>query len=189
MALSLLSKTLSRKALLFILSAIVIPAMVMLIISIWEWQQINRYNAALKQSNYAQAEGYLGDYGVFSTAFAHQQKGDYQSALISYASLDNSDNPALRKGALFNAANTYLQHAMKLDFKRDAEQVFPLLELAKESYRRVLLMDSKYWGAKYNLERALQLLPDAEDEVIITKEGYARLVRAVISAANEDELP
>jgi mxaK protein len=42
-------------------------------------------------------------------------------------------------------------------------QAIPLIELAKETYREVLRHDPGQWNARYNLERAQRLLPDAEE--------------------------
>ena len=179
----------TRKLIFTILLLIALFSAVMLSNAIFYFSETNNYNKVISQSDFAKAKDYRGDYGLFSNAYAEQRKGDFQEALIGYASLEETSHESLRKKALFNAGNTYLQQAMKLDVKRDAEQVFPLIELAKVSYRRLLRIDNKYWAAKYNLERALLILPDAVDADIITQEGYARLVKAVISAANEDELP
>lgn len=178
-----------RKQLFTLLLLVALFSVVMLVKAILHFNQTSQYNEAISQSQYAKAKDYRGDYGLFANTYAEQKKGSFQEALIAYASLEETKDKTLRKDALFNAGNTYLQQALKLDVEKDAEQVFPLVELAKVSYRKVLRIDNKSWGAKYNLERALQLLPDAVDAEIITQEGYARLVKAVISAANEDELP
>ena len=42
-------------------------------------------------------------------------------------------------------------------------QSLPLLELAKQGYRDVLRDDPQQWDARYNLERALRLAPEAEE--------------------------
>lgn len=182
-------QTMIRKLFFGILIVVAVYSAMMLINAFLHYTQTSRYNTAISKSEFAKAKDYRGDYGLFSNAYAEQKKGEFQKALIGYASLDETSNESIRKNTLFNAGNTYLQQAMKLDIERDAEQVYPLVELAKVSYRRVLFIDNKYWAAKYNLERALLLLPDAVDAEIITQEGYARLVKSVISAANEDELP
>ena len=38
-----------------------------------------------------------------------------------------------------------------------------LIELAKDTYRAVLRAEPSAWDAKYNLERALRLVPDPDD--------------------------
>ncbi|KAG1707812.1 Sel1-repeat-containing protein YbeQ [Nymphon striatum] len=161
----------------------------MLTSAVWQWYQVNRYNTAIEQSNYQEAKKYKGDYGLFASAYLKQKEKDFQEALILYVSLEKTEDKELRKHVLFNEGNTYLQQALTLDEKRDAEQIFPLVELAKVSYRRVLRMDNEYWGAKYNLERALKLLPDSVDKKNVKVIGFSRLVKSIISAANQDELP
>ena len=71
----------------------------------------------------------------------------------------------------------------------DADLASPLIELAKVSYRRLLVLDSRHWDGKYNLERALQLLPDARDEALIELDGLRGGVRTVISPDEEEKLP
>ena len=39
----------------------------------------------------------------------------------------------------------------------------PLVELAKQSYRDALRADPSDWDARYNLERALQLAPEVDE--------------------------
>lgn len=182
-----------KKTLLYLLGSVSLIIGIMLLSGVWQWVQVNRYNTAIEQSNYQEAEKYKGDYGLFASAYLKQKEKDFQEALILYVSLEKIEDKELRKHALFNAGNTYLQQALTLDAKRDekrdAEQIFPLVELAKVSYRRVLRMDNEYWGAKYNLERALKLLPDAVDTKDVKVVGFVRLVKSINSAANEDELP
>jgi len=55
-------------------------------------------------------------------------------------------------------------------------------ELAKQAYRDVLRAEPHDWDARFNLERALRLLPDAEDE---SAEGTPeRSERAVTTMRN-----
>ena len=84
-----------------------------------------------------------------------------EASLSGYRALQ-ADSP-LGQAARFNAANALLRQAQQL---REAEQVgqsIALIELAKETYRDVLRFDSRYWDARYNLERAQRLLPDPDE--------------------------
>ena len=85
--------------------------------------------------------------------------------------------------------NTYLQQASLIDLDSDADLALPLIELAKISYREVLSINSQHWDAKYNLERALQLLPDTKEQPLINVPGRRRTVRTVITPDPEDNLP
>jgi mxaK protein len=47
----------------------------------------------------------------------------------------------------------------------DTEQVLPLVELAKQSYRDLLREWPGDWDARYNLERALYLAPEGSEDL------------------------
>lgn len=160
-----------------------------LVVEFWRWNQIGNYNAAIDQQHFDEAESYRGDYGLFAKAYAEQQRGQYQDARIIYSTLENSDDVALRLAVLFNMGNTYLQQVSAIDLEADADLALPLIELAKLSYREVLSIDSQHWDAKYNLERALQLLPDTKERPPVDVVGRRRTVRTVITPDPEDNLP
>lgn len=154
-----------------------------------QWSQIEQYNKAIKQTNFADARSYKGEHGLFANAYAEQQRGQYQDALNSYSKLENTENKALQLAVLFNMGNTYMQQASSIDLETDADLALPLIELAKVSYREVLRIDSQHWDAKYNLEQALRLLPDPRDKVLMELEGRRGAVRTVIAADTQENLP
>lgn len=157
----------------------------------WERSQVQKYNNAIEQVDFAAAsEVYNGPKGVFAKAYNAQQAGDYQQARLLYAPLEKiKDQPDLYKGVMFNIANTYMQQAALLDLEKDADQAFPLVELAKAGYRNLLALDPSHWGAKYNLERALQILPDMWSVRSQSSAGLIRAVQTVLTAESEDNLP
>ncbi|MDP6183566.1 MAG: MxaL protein, partial [Gammaproteobacteria bacterium] len=117
------------------------------------------------------------------------QLGQHQDARIIYSGLENTDDETLRAAVLFNMGNTYLQQASSIDLEADADLALPLIELAKISYRAVLRIDSGHWDAKYNLERALQLLPDTGKQRLMNVGGRRRTVRTVVTPDPEEDLP
>ncbi len=74
---------------------------------------------------------------------------------------------------------------------RDADHAtaLPLVELAKETFRRLLRRDHRVWSARYNLERALQIAPDSDAPVPATHSMPERSPRAVGIIRSEMELP
>jgi mxaK protein len=161
----------------------------MLVYEFWQWDQTRNYNAAIDQARFDDAQSYRGDNGLFAKAYAEQQRGQYQDARIIYSALENTGDETLRLAVLFNMGNTYLQQASSIDLEADADLALPLIELAKLSYREALSIDSQHWDAKYNLERALQLLPDSKEQPLIDVVGRRRTVRTVITPDPEDNLP
>jgi mxaK protein len=99
----------------------------------------------------------------FAKAQAQAASGADEAALDLYRSLQG-DTP-LGQAARYNSANALLRQALRVREGGQVGQAVPLIELAKETYREVLRNDPGHWNARYNLERAQRLLPDAlEDE-------------------------
>jgi mxaK protein len=89
----------------------------------------------------------------------------------------------LRQIALYDLGNLYLRDALRLRQSGADASALPLLELAKESYRTVLLERPDLWDAKFNLELALRAAPDPDpDETgappILTGERAVTTMRA-----------
>ena len=107
----------------------------------------------------------------FALAAAHAASGADEAALNAYTAL-HADTP-LGQAARFNGANALLRQAIKVQAGAQPGQAIPLIELAKETLREVLRRDPTHWDARYNLERAQRLLPDA-DEADVAPEAPAR---------------
>lgn len=155
----------------------------------WHWHQIQQYNVAVTENRLSQAAQYNGEYGIFAKAYAAQAQGEYQDARILYSKLEHTGDKALRAAVLFNMGNTYLEQVSLVDKEKDADLAHPLVELAKVSYRELLRFEPADWDAKFNLERALRLLPDSKDKRIVEIEGRRGTVRTVISTDMDENLP
>jgi mxaK protein len=99
----------------------------------------------------------------FAQALALGVAGHYEAALRAHKAIVQSERGPLREAALYNLGNLHLREALK----RGAEApdaAAPLVELAKQSYRDALRADPADWDARYNLERALQLAPEVDEQ-------------------------
>jgi mxaK protein len=96
-------------------------------------------------------------------ALALARAGRSDEALTIYKSLAHGDREDLKRAALYNLGNLHLREAMQLDPANKTRSV-PLVELAKQSYRDLLRDDAHDWDARYNLERALWLAPEQEED-------------------------
>lgn len=100
-------------------------------------------------------------------AFAHARalaiRGEYESALKAYKAISRDAPPRLATAALYNAGNLQFREALK-EGPDAAIRALPLIELAKQNYRSALRLDPNDWDARYNLERALWLAPEVEEE-------------------------
>ena len=156
----------------------------------WRWLEIARYNAALANGDFAAAGQGSLPHSAFAFAYALDREGQLQDSLNLYHRLANSDAPAIAAAARYNLANGYLRQALALDGAETRDLMLPLAELAKAAYREHLDRHSDDWAAKYNLERALQLLPDPrerEDADAQTPQRGAQ--SAVITQADSRGLP
>ena len=90
-------------------------------------------------------------------------KVDYDGALAAYKSITQSSRDDLRLIALYDLGNLHLHQAIQYGLADEAQSL-PLTELAKQSYRDLLRRDPTDWDARYNLERALRLAPEDDDE-------------------------
>ena len=88
---------------------------------------------------------------------------DYDAALAAFKAIIQSNRRDLRRMALYDLGNLHLHQAIQAGVG-DSTQSLPLTELAKQSYRDLLRQDPYDWDARYNLERALRLAPEDEDD-------------------------
>jgi len=102
---------------------------------------------------------------VFARALALSAVGDYRNAAKTYKMLIQDGTYELRADALYNLGNLYLREALQ-NGADAAIRSLPLIELAKQSYRDLLRDDPLDWDARYNLELALRLAPEAFDEAV-----------------------
>lgn len=132
----------------------------------WQLARIERWNTAIAAGRVAPDEAQRQPRLRFAAAYAQGAQGKVQEALNAYRELAGSPDASIRRNAKFNSGNLYLQQALaaRADPKADASAALTLMELAKQSYRDVLREDSGDWDARYNLEAALRLDPDPDEE-------------------------
>lgn len=95
-------------------------------------------------------------------AYYLKQKRRYDEALEQLNSLVDDPDPERQTRVRYNLGNLYLEQAMAKLADGDVNAALPLAGLAKQAYRQTLRLDSGHWDAKYNLEVAMQLLPEPE---------------------------
>ncbi len=101
--------------------------------------------------------------GRLAAAYLAQRDGRLEEALTVYGEVDAQSDPRLRDVLRFNLGNLYLARAAQLEAAGEKALSISLIEQAKENYREVLRADPGSWDARYNLSRALEMLPDLED--------------------------
>lgn len=130
------------------------------------WWQTARLNRAIADGTIADQTEPLAGPALFAQAYFLAARGSEDRAQNFYKRVQDGGGP-LARAALYNAANLHLRQAIALK-KSGREAALGALitpvELAKQSYREILRGDPRDWDARFNLERALRLLPEQDDE-------------------------
>ena len=150
---------------------------------------VMQFNRSVSDGDFNKASGEGSLHRQFASGYVYQQTGAYEHALQTYASIETSDNAEFRAAVKYNMANLYLQKASAAEQRGDHDLVIPLIELAKQIYRELLRENSGDWQAKYNLERALQLLPDVDVQEAADEVMPERSPRALGVVEVYDQLP
>jgi mxaK protein len=90
--------------------------------------------------------------------------------------------PQAQAGVLFNHANVFVERAIAQIERGDLDGAIPLINLAKDGYRRALRLDPGNYDLKYNFDVAMRLVrdfppggPDGEDEAATPKKLWTDL--------------
>jgi mxaK protein len=89
-------------------------------------------------------------------------KERYEEALDAYSYLADLGDLEFRVVALFDLGNLHLRRALEHVEKNEINRALPLVELAKDAYKKALRLDPSHWDSKYNLEVAMRLLPEMD---------------------------
>lgn len=130
----------------------------------WRLAQIHRWNRALAESSVVALTGELPQEVRFAQAYFFDRQGKRELALALYQEVINTGSRELAADARYNSANIYLRWALDLRSQEGEHQALPLIELAKQGYRDLLRKRHNDWDARYNLERALRLVSESEEE-------------------------
>jgi mxaK protein len=129
----------------------------------WSIARINNWNLQISKNEIIDMQPSSPAQIKFARAYELDIKNDGAAALALYKNLESESDFTLRTNARFNSGNLYMRKAQALKGTPLESQAVPLVELAKQSYREVLRADPQNWDARYNLERALRLQPDADE--------------------------
>jgi hypothetical protein len=169
-------------------AALLVPAIMLgIAYELYLLMSAQRFNAALERGAFLEA-GQRTMLGRFAKAYGLQQRGEFEQTLLAYGEVEPRD-AELAAAVRFNMANLYLRQALTLGGEQNDDLAIPLIELAKENYRALLRLNSRDWDAKYNLERALSLLPDPAEQESEADIMPERSPRATTAMPARGELP
>jgi mxaK protein len=90
--------------------------------------------------------------------------GAGDAALELYRQVEAGGSESLRRIARYDTANLYMRQAQQEMERGEKGRAVPLIELAKGIYRGLLRADPDDWDLRYNLERAVRMLPEEDPD-------------------------
>ena len=148
----------------------------------WKLSQTNKVNSFI--SHPAEDEGGVipeHEKAQFAQAYYDAQNGQTEQALTRLTQTVSSDDPALEAATYYNRANIHLREAVSLP-PEDTGKV-ALIGLAKQDYRKALLVDPSLWDARFNLEYSLLMSPEETDDIAVSewgKKGSSQVIVKVV---------
>jgi mxaK protein len=112
----------------------------------------------------------------FARAAMLAKTDNFDEASKAYKAAIQEDRSDLKRAALYNLGNLHMREAAKLVGTSSA---LPFVELAKQNYRDLLREDPEDWDARYNLERALWISPELDQEADDENANAPEFVRRV----------
>lgn len=140
-----------------------------------------RVNQAIARATAPAAADLVVPEARFAHAVQLAASGRYDAALAAEKAFLQQAPERLHEGMQYDLGNLHLREALRAR-RADPGGALPLVELAKQSYRDALRADPFDWDARYNLERALALAPEADDSNSDDSEPPANKERTVTTA-------
>ncbi len=123
-------------------------------IQLWQEMQVEQYIASPSSSDEVPDD----PRAHFAKAADFEKQEKHELALDQLTMALGNASHQLMPLAYYNRANINLRYALEMT-QADARQL-PLIELAKQDFRRALAIDPDMWDARYNLEVALRAVPE-----------------------------
>jgi len=178
-----------KRQLLIIALVLAIGSVLLLVFSLIQLRELQRYNRALltNEIKIAATGNHLA--GKFVRAWQLHQQGKFDEALVIYNEIESKGSDTFQRRVRYNQADLYLQQASEAGRHNQQDIATPLIELAKHLYRQLLREDSQHWPSKYNLETALKLQPDLDPDEFPDDVMPERSPEAAGSVEIDRELP
>lgn len=129
-------------------------SVIYLAMQLWHEIQVEQYIDSPSASDES-----LDDARVhFAKAAFYEKQEQHELALDQLTIALGKASEELMPLTFYNRGNINLRAALDMT-QADARQL-PLIELAKQDFRRALAIDPTLWDARYNLEVALRAVPE-----------------------------
>jgi len=150
---------------------------------LWQTQTLNEFIANPELADEVPKDSYA----QFAQAFYAIEQGEKQQALNLLTHANTTDDEILKASAHYNRGNVNLRQAQAL--QAEDSKIIPLIELAKQDYRTALLIDPELWDARYNLEIALNIVPEEPEGDGLFDKPIIDMQKSIESVGFKVELP
>jgi mxaK protein len=150
---------------------------------LWQTEKLNELiiNTELQESVPKNA------YVQFAQAFYAIDNGKQQHALGLLTHANTTKDTKLKASAHYNRGNINLRQAQTL--QADDPKTIPLVELAKQDYRTALLLTPELWDVRYNLELALNMVPEIPEGDGLFEKPIIDMRKSIESVGFKVDLP
>jgi mxaK protein len=150
---------------------------------LWQTKKINELIA----DTALQEEIPKNTYVQFAQAFYAIEQNKQQHALGLLTHANTTKDTKLKVSAHYNRGNINLRKAQTL--QADDPKTIPLVELAKQDYRTALLLTPELWDVRYNLELALNMVPETPEEDGLFEKPIIDMRKSIESVGFKVDLP
>jgi len=151
--------------------------------------QLHGFNRALDVQDLNRAASYAFPEAAFARALVLESRGAFAEALKRYADIAGTAGEELRLKALYNSANSHLRRGLDYLAEGNMDRALPMIEMAKFGYRQALDATPSLWDARFNLARAVLILPETDIEEVEEDIMPERSQRSLVPMPIRRELP
>ena len=150
---------------------------------LWQTQSLNEFIANTELTGDVPKNAHA----QFAQAFYAIEQDKKQQALNLLTHAITTDDEMLKASAHYNRGNINLRQAQTL--QTEDPKIIPLIELAKQDYRTALLLKPDLWDARYNLELALNIVPEEPVGDGLFDKPIINMSKSIESVGFKVELP
>ncbi len=154
-------------------------------VTLWQTNKLNEYIAAPDVHEIEQAPSH--PYTQLALGYALEQQDMPQQALDVLTELLTTEDRMIRAAAYYNRGIISLKQAALMQDGHPKQ--IPLIELAKQDFRHALMIEPTLWDARFNLEVALNLVPELPIDDSLFEKNEISSSRSIESVGFRVDLP
>jgi mxaK protein len=134
------------------------------LVDYWRLSRLERELAAVRTAATPETASAAAALARAQVLVREGRPGSGDAALELYRQVEAEGSVVLRRIARYDTANLYMRQAQQEIDRGESARAVPLIELAKGIYRGLLREEPADWDLRYNLERAVRILPEEDPD-------------------------